>query len=155
MPDFGEEFIIESYKIPWLIWIQLLVMILLVILLFFGFCIFNSDASSSSSVASASTGGGGGSSPPTHLNQPSSSQRRIKVEAQRSRRDEGATADFIREEEQSGEESSAKDSTFFRIFGQSNHPCNIFGLAKRAVFKCFGLDSSTEHSNSHQHDKQD
>ncbi|KAL8481485.1 hypothetical protein ACS0TY_027842 [Phlomoides rotata] len=80
MPDFGEEFIIESYKIPWLIWIQLLVMILLVILLFFRFSIFNSDASSSSSFASASTGGGGGSAPPTYLNQPSSSQRRIKVQ---------------------------------------------------------------------------
>lgn len=74
-----------------------------------------------------------------------------QAEAQRSRRDEGATADFIREEDQSGEESSAKDTTL-KI---TNHPCNFFGLAKRAVFKCLGLDSSAELSNSHQHDKQD
>ena len=33
MFGFGDEFIIESYRIPWLIWIQLLVMVLLVLLL--------------------------------------------------------------------------------------------------------------------------
>lgn len=35
MFEFGDELIINSYRIPWLIWIQLLAMFLLVILLYF------------------------------------------------------------------------------------------------------------------------
>ncbi|KAI3747417.1 hypothetical protein L6452_09873 [Arctium lappa] len=35
MFEFGDELIIESYRIPWLIWIQLLAMFLLVILLYY------------------------------------------------------------------------------------------------------------------------
>jgi hypothetical protein len=34
MVDFGDEFTIESYRIPWLIWIQLLAFILLIFLLY-------------------------------------------------------------------------------------------------------------------------
>jgi Na+-transporting methylmalonyl-CoA/oxaloacetate decarboxylase gamma subunit len=34
MVDFGDEFTIESYRIPWLIWIQLLVLVLLIFLLY-------------------------------------------------------------------------------------------------------------------------
>ncbi|EOX92263.1 Uncharacterized protein TCM_001236 [Theobroma cacao] len=34
MFDFGDELTIESYRIPWLVWIQILVMLLLVVLLF-------------------------------------------------------------------------------------------------------------------------
>ncbi|CAH9109692.1 unnamed protein product [Cuscuta europaea] len=58
MYEFGEELLIESYKVPWLIWIQLLVMVLLLLLLFFGFSVFTSDLSNNS----ASTSGAGGSS---------------------------------------------------------------------------------------------
>ncbi|CAH9146579.1 unnamed protein product [Cuscuta epithymum] len=58
MYEFGEELLIESYKVPWLIWIQLLVMVLLFLLLFFGFSVFSLDLSNNS----ASTSGAGGSS---------------------------------------------------------------------------------------------
>lgn len=34
MVDFGDELTIESYRIPWLIWIQLLVLVLLIFLLY-------------------------------------------------------------------------------------------------------------------------
>lgn len=56
MYEFGEGLIIESYKVPWLIWIQLLVMILLVLLLFFGFSVFTLDLSGDSSPTSSAAG---------------------------------------------------------------------------------------------------
>ncbi|KAM1017752.1 hypothetical protein ACFX13_048020 [Malus domestica] len=34
MYNFGDEFTIESYRIPWLVWIQVMVMVLLLILLY-------------------------------------------------------------------------------------------------------------------------
>ncbi|KAG8373309.1 hypothetical protein BUALT_Bualt11G0010600 [Buddleja alternifolia] len=147
MPEFGDEFIIESYKLPWLIWIQLLVMILLIILLFFGFTVFNSETSSSSAAASPSNGSA--AAPPPN---PNSSDRSTNAEDHSVRMNDG---ELIREENQSGEESSSKDSMFFRIFRHPTHPCNYIGVVKRAFFKCFGLDSSSELSSSHQHEKQD
>lgn len=46
MFEFGDEFTIESYRIPWLIWIQILIFFLL-IFLFFSFSVFTSDPSQS------------------------------------------------------------------------------------------------------------
>ncbi|PIN13802.1 hypothetical protein CDL12_13573 [Handroanthus impetiginosus] len=160
MVEFGNELIIESYKIPWLIWIQLLVMVLLIILLFFGFTIFTSDSSTSSS--SSSSGAATApplttrrSAPPSHPNNPTSSNRMIKVEDQRATRDAGTSGGSIREEDQSDDESTLKDPMFSNIFQRPDHPCNYIGLAKRALFKCFGLDSSSDGSSNHQHEKQE
>ncbi|KVI08498.1 hypothetical protein Ccrd_013116 [Cynara cardunculus var. scolymus] len=52
MFEFGDELIIDSYRIPWLIWIQLLVMFLLVILLYY-FSTTPSDLSLHFSTATA------------------------------------------------------------------------------------------------------
>ncbi|XP_042043844.1 uncharacterized protein LOC121789448 [Salvia splendens] len=151
MSDLGEEFIIEGYKVAWLIWIQLVVMFLLIILLFFGFSAFTFEPSTSSTASPASAA----AAPPPHLNNPSSSRRRDKAEVQRTTRDRASIAEFTREV-QNGEESSSKDSSFLRIFRNPNHPCNYFDVAKRAVLKCLGLDSSSEPSRrSDQHDKQE
>uniref|UniRef100_A0A2C9UXN3 Uncharacterized protein n=2 Tax=Manihot esculenta TaxID=3983 RepID=A0A2C9UXN3_MANES len=46
MFEFGDEFTIESYRIPWLIWIQIIILFLL-IFLFFSFSVFTSDPSQS------------------------------------------------------------------------------------------------------------
>lgn len=46
MLDFGEELTVETYKIPWLIWIQILVLILLILLIYF-FSAVTSDLSDS------------------------------------------------------------------------------------------------------------
>ena len=59
MFDFGDELTVESNKIPWLIWVQVLVMLLLILLLY---CftiisldpIHNKDSSSSSFPSSSS-----------------------------------------------------------------------------------------------------
>ncbi|KAI3451084.1 hypothetical protein Pfo_007749 [Paulownia fortunei] len=154
--EFGDELIIESYKIPWLIWIQLLVMILLIVLLFFGFTVFASDPSTSSSAAvaaAASQPTGRNAAPPTHPNNPTSSNRIIKVEDQRARRDAGTSGGSIREDDQIGEESSLKDSMFLSVIRHPNHPCNYIGLVKQALLKCFGLGSSSESSSNCQHEK--
>ncbi|KAK4417274.1 hypothetical protein Salat_2553000 [Sesamum alatum] len=151
MVEFGDELIIESYRIPWLIWIQLVVMILLILLLFFGFTVFTSDSSTSSAAASPPT------APPTHLNNPTSSNRIIKVEERSGRREAGAREGLIREDDDpGGDESCIKESMFLRVFGHPHHPCNYIGLAKRALFKCFGLDSSSDSSSSNlQHEKRE
>ncbi|KAI7733473.1 hypothetical protein M8C21_008398 [Ambrosia artemisiifolia] len=51
MFEFGDELIINSHSIPWLIWIQLLAMLLLFILLY-SFTATSSDLSTSSNMPS-------------------------------------------------------------------------------------------------------
>lgn len=75
MYEFGEELIIDSYKVPLLIWIQLLVMILLVLLLFFGFSVLDLPNNSTFG-ASSSTPTTTGSS---HGNPPSNSTITLQV----------------------------------------------------------------------------
>lgn len=150
MVDFGDELIIESYKIPWLIWIQLLVTILLIVLLFFGFALFTFDASTSSSAAAPSDGCD--AAPSAYLNNSASSNGIIAVEDERGGGDAGTSGGSRVEE---GEESPVKDTAFLSIFRHANHPCNYFGLAKNALFKCFGLDSNSESSSSQQYEKRD
>ncbi|KAL1536672.1 hypothetical protein AAHA92_29283 [Salvia divinorum] len=135
MVGFGEELIIiENYQIPWLIWIQLLITILL-LLHFFGFAAFTYDASTSSAA------------PPPAANNSTSLNGIITVEDERAGGDPGSccSGGSRREEE---DEPSLKDSVILGIFRNPNHPCNYFGLAKQALFKCFGLDSNSESSVS-------
>lgn len=73
----------------------------------------------------------------------------LQVEEESGGGDAENSGESSREEE---DESSLKDTLFFSIFQNSNHPCNYFGLAKQAFFKCFGLDSS---SRSREHEKRD
>ncbi|KAJ8557326.1 hypothetical protein K7X08_002951 [Anisodus acutangulus] len=63
MYEYGEEMIIESYKVPWLIWIQLIVMILLVLLLFFGFNVLDLPNDTGSSSSCGPTGSSHGNIP--------------------------------------------------------------------------------------------
>ncbi|XP_022871769.1 uncharacterized protein LOC111390871 isoform X2 [Olea europaea var. sylvestris] len=142
MLDFGDELIIESYKIPWLIWIHLLVTILFIILICFGFNIFTSDFSQNPSINMTSASPS--SSNTSQSNQISSSQRTKVNENQRIKRDAGTSGQTMIEEVQECEESSLNDSIFFRLFRHPNHPCDYLGLAKQALLKCFGLDSRTE-----------
>lgn len=74
----------------------------------------------------------------------------MQVEEERGGGDAEITGESSREEEE--DESSLKDTLFFSIFRSPNHPCNYFGLAKQAFFKCFGLDPS---SQSREHEKRD
>lgn len=155
MYEFGDEAIIGSYKVPWLIWIQLLVMILLVLLLFFGFSILDLPNNSSNYVASSSTISGS-----SHGNPPSNStttiQRRnqnqhTKRETEASTSREVARADGSEERERSAE----KDANVFKLLVRPQHPCNYFGLAKQAFLKCLGIDSDRDNCNARRHSKED
>ncbi|XP_059308036.1 uncharacterized protein LOC132614477 isoform X1 [Lycium barbarum] len=155
MYEFGEEVIIESYKVPWLIWIQLLVMILLVLLLFFGFSILELP-NNSSSIASSSESPTGVSHGNTPSNSTSTLQhwnqnQHIKGETEASTSREIARADEFQEKEGSAE----KDTNIFKLLVRPQHPCNYFGLAKQAFLKCLGFDSDRDNCNTRRHAKED
>lgn len=163
MYEFGEELIIESYKVPWLIWIQLLVMILLVVLLFFVFSVLDLPNNSSSGASSTTTATAISRVPTgsSHGNRPSNStttlqqrnqNQHIKGETEASTSHEITRAD----DESRGRDGSAeKDSTIFKLLVRPQHPCNYFGLAKQAFLKCLGFDSDRDNCNSRRHAKED
>ncbi|KAJ1429760.1 Elicitor peptide [Sesbania bispinosa] len=151
MFDIGEELPVESYRIPWLIWIQLLVLLLLLALLFF-FTIFpldldNNDATvEATAPASAST----------------SSKRFIFDEIQQIDKpltNHDSTAPVLtnhRHHTQGGENRSIKgeigtcssmrreEITEGEASSLNFHPCHYFQLATVAFLKCFGLDSTSD-----------
>ncbi|KAJ0096312.1 hypothetical protein Patl1_27530 [Pistacia atlantica] len=158
MLDFGDEFTIETFKIPWLIWIQILILLLLIVLLYC-FSLFSSDldtsnshvknsslASPSSPSSSVSTDSALHEKQPalkfnstvTHRFQPS------QVGGSQSIKGEIATSTGRRIV--GGEENTEKDSSSSSI---CYHPCHYFKLAREAFLKCLGLDSE-QSSNSEQ-----
>ncbi|CAH9071254.1 unnamed protein product [Cuscuta epithymum] len=157
MYEFGEELLIESYKVPWLIWIQLLVMVLLFLLLFFGFSVFSLDLSNNS----ASTSGAGGSSfsagsdngfgdgrqaHRTEQGQDGNHHNEASVEA-------SISTDVIRREERDNGSSFVKDELHHSR--PPGHPCHFLGVAKQAFLKCLGLDCCSGSPNNRKHGKED
>ncbi|KAA8546902.1 hypothetical protein F0562_003331 [Nyssa sinensis] len=153
MVDLGDEFLIGSYRIPWLLWIQLLVMFLLIILLYH-FTIFSLDLSYNSAVPSSSTAlltplG------ESHIYRPlpnitatvTSCLHNTKVGENQSINGYIGTSTSRRTvrggDIQEREGSSTKDAV---LFEHSYHPCHFFGLAKQAFLRCLGLDSISESS---------
>lgn len=156
MYEFGEELIIDSYKVPLLIWIQLLVMILLVLLLFFGFSVLDLPNNSTFG-ASSSTPTTTGSS---HGNPPSNSTITLQHRTQNQhtkRETEASTSREIARADESQERdgSAEKDSTIFKLLVRPQHPCNYFGLAKQAFLKCLGFDSDRDNCSTRRHAKED
>ncbi|KAJ8769612.1 hypothetical protein K2173_005215 [Erythroxylum novogranatense] len=157
MYDLGDELTIDSYRIPWLIWIQLLVLFLLIFLLFC-FSFSTSDppkaiTPSSPSSSSPSTSGIFTSHDPgldksvyKHTNSTSTAATKRCLHPQggedQSIKGERATnigRRIVREDLG----LSSKDTSFI-----DSHPCNYFRLAKLAFLKCFGLDNLPENSSS-------
>ncbi|KAK8672893.1 hypothetical protein V6N13_111250 [Hibiscus sabdariffa] len=131
MFDFGDEVRIESNRIPWLIWIQILVLVLLMILLYaFTLLVFDlPKTSSSSSVPQL-----GISSPTTALASQVVEKQSMKGEIAISR---GACRRVVSGEmEGEGQGCSNKEPNE----NSSHHPCHYFRLAKLAFLKCLGLD---------------
>lgn len=153
MHEFGEELLFESYKVPWLIWIQLLVTVLLLLLLFFGFSVFALDlpdtsASTSFNPSSAVRSNGflgGGQSHRTDQEGDGILCAEGGVEASASR-------EAIRGEEMDNGSSSAKDAIHSRPI---RHPCHFLGVAKQAFLNCLGLGSSSESRKNRKHVKED
>ncbi|XP_058786582.1 uncharacterized protein LOC131661167 isoform X2 [Vicia villosa] len=151
------ELSVESYRIPWLIWIQLIVLFLL-FTLFYCFTISDDDDASvvpeTSSVAAKSfryeeiqriekrllTANNDSNTPVStngqHLDITLKGGQNLSI------KDEIETCSSITSEELLEEEESSTLS--------SHHPCNFFQVATFVFLKCFGLDDSTSGSSSKQ-----
>uniref|UniRef100_A0A1J3DB89 Transmembrane protein n=1 Tax=Noccaea caerulescens TaxID=107243 RepID=A0A1J3DB89_NOCCA len=158
MVNSGEEFLmVDSYNIPWLIWIQMFVFFLfLLLLLVFG--IVSSDTSdngclSADSVPSTSCSSlsrrflSGDQIPISHhglgFSVNSSLIQSNQVGSSQAIKGEITPAATMRVTRREGEECPLeKDST-----SNLHHPCNLFQLAGTAFLKCFGIDRSTEEND--------
>ncbi|XP_044478326.1 uncharacterized protein LOC123205441 [Mangifera indica] len=150
MLDFGEELTIETFKIPWLIWIQILILLLLIVLLYC-FRIFSLDLNSSnshaknSSLASPSSASSSSSTESTDLTLKAKPVVKFN-----------STVTHRCQSSQVGESQSIKGKIVWskgkRIVREENtesdsssssmgyHPCHYFRLAREAFLKCLGLD---------------
>ncbi|KAL5188462.1 hypothetical protein HKD37_05G013923 [Glycine soja] len=137
--DFGDELTLDSFWIPWLIWIQLLLFLLLLTILF---ChsIITLDPSHHTTSPSASA-----TDSDLHTQQPSNHRSTAVTNRLQSTRGVENTSikgeiGIVREEFAEGEASSS--SVYFL------HPCYYFNLAKEAFLKCLGLDSTSSKSDA-------
>ncbi|KAL7255174.1 hypothetical protein ACSBR1_009354 [Camellia fascicularis] len=169
MFDFGDELIIGSQRIPWLIWIQLLVMLLLIILLYyFTIIALGLDPSPTSAAAPLSSAllvSNSGSSTlrplPSAAAASSSRLHNSKLQVGEGHGIKGDTETStsrrrVRREEIQEKEgsSSAKDTTHASVLEHSYHPCHYLGLAKQAFLKCLGLDPPSKDPSNTRHRKE-
>ncbi|KAB2597302.1 hypothetical protein D8674_000222 [Pyrus ussuriensis x Pyrus communis] len=153
MYNFGDEFTIESYRIPWLVWIQVMVMVFLLILLYcFSLLVIdlsNDDITTTTTKPSSSTSrlvsDGTATSTTLVTNSLPNSQvgESIKGEIVTS-----TSRTMRREEIIEMEEASAAAATHLYF-----HPCYYFRLARIAFLKCLGFDSTSESSSTPQRGK--
>ncbi|KAL9459230.1 hypothetical protein AB3S75_002590 [Citrus x aurantiifolia] len=152
MLDFDEELTRETLKIPWLIWIQIIVLLLLVILLYC-FSLFPLDLSQESTCNNTNTcttlPSSSSSSAPVVLKQNTTTFRNHLQPSQRgenqSLKGEIETSTSTRRIVR-GEEISERGGTSLKEASNINyHPCHYFRLA---FLKCLGLDSTSENSSS-------
>ncbi|XP_030461886.1 uncharacterized protein LOC115681919 isoform X1 [Syzygium oleosum] len=163
MVEFGDELVLESLRIPWLIWIQLLVMLLLLLLLLL-YSFTSSNAASSSAAAAASPSSSSSSPPPSPPPPPP-----LESRGSRSRKQQFLAAHGGAHQLQVGESQSVKGfiatsasrgvaSEEDTMEGENSspsymdhHPCSIVRLARIAFLKCFGLDFTSEDSSFNRH----
>ncbi|XP_057541664.1 uncharacterized protein LOC130820344 isoform X1 [Amaranthus tricolor] len=139
MFDFGDEFILDNNRIPWLIWIQILVMFLLTFIILFTYFVLDSSPSNSLSTVS-----------PT-LENPSSCSGRTQVGGNHGKEMATTTSCQTRHVENNSERdgNSSKDLSPSPVTRRFFHPCTYFDFAKQAFLKCLGLGSG---SNEHEHE---
>ncbi|KAE8709437.1 hypothetical protein F3Y22_tig00110331pilonHSYRG00017 [Hibiscus syriacus] len=136
MFDFGDEVTIERYRIPWLIWIQIVVLLLLMILLY-GFILLVLDLPETSS-SSSSSDSQLATTPVLNPTTPLSSQ---VGEKQSIRREIGMGRGTCTRTVSGGESLEMEGSLIKEPNEISlHHPCHYFRLAKLAFLKCLGLD---------------
>ncbi|XP_062098115.1 uncharacterized protein LOC133803988 [Humulus lupulus] len=155
MFDFGDDLTIQSYRIPWLIWAQLLVMLLLILLIYCFFALEPTDNVATITVSSSSSSSQLVSDD-TQMNKPFPKHNRVttvisnrlqntQVRERRSIKGEitpGSSERIVRGEGNTDrEEPSSGISVYF-------HPCHYFRLARTAFLKCLGLDMEPNPENS-------
>ncbi|KAB2617349.1 hypothetical protein D8674_013218 [Pyrus ussuriensis x Pyrus communis] len=149
MYNFGDEFTMESYRIPWLVWIQVMVMVLLIILLYcFNLLVIDfsdgditTTTTKPSSSASRIVSDGTATSNTLFTNRLQNTQvgESIKGEIVTS------TSRINRREEIGEMEASAAAAAATHIYF---HPCYYFRMARLAFLKCLGFDSTSEYSST-------
>ncbi|KAL8240293.1 hypothetical protein R6Q59_013648 [Mikania micrantha] len=132
----------RGYRIPWLIWIQLLAMFLLIILLCY-FTTTSSDLSTPSDSPSATVVSFSSRSFLT-----SDTRHNSKIRENEIKEIGTSTSEVLqRAKKPDGRpraESSTTNESSGMIFEHSHHPCNFFGFAKQIFFKCLGIYSNPE-----------
>ncbi|KAI6699685.1 hypothetical protein NL676_014009 [Syzygium grande] len=169
MVEFGDELVLESLRIPWLIWIQLLVMLLLLLLLYS----FTSSNAASSAAADSAAAAAAPPPPPSSASAlavaataaaASSGIARISVPQAAAPRPRGGAHQLQVRESQSvkgfiatsasrgvaGEEDTMEGENSSPSY-MDHHPCSIVRLARIAFLKCFGLDFTSEDSSFKRH----
>ncbi|KAK0608850.1 hypothetical protein LWI29_036924 [Acer saccharum] len=153
MLDFGEELTIDTLKIPWLIWIQILVLLLLLILLYC-FSILSVDLSHNTTSSSSASPSSGPSLLIKRRSQPSQigGSQSIKGEISTGTIGRRRVEEVLTERESASASASASSTRSSSI---NYHPCHYFKLARLAFLKCLGLDSESQNSsNSHEQRKE-
>ncbi|KAL8193906.1 hypothetical protein R6Q57_026148 [Mikania cordata] len=158
MFEFGDDLIIDSCRIPWLIWIQLLAMLLLLILLYC-FTVTPADLALNFSTATAS-----GSPSATGVS--FANRSLLTSDVVNTRHNSKARENEIKETRTStsevvqrakkpdirqGAEPSMTNEGSGKMFQHYHHPCHFFGVAKQAFLKCLGIDATLERN----HEKDD
>ncbi|KNA14421.1 hypothetical protein SOVF_107560 [Spinacia oleracea] len=140
MFDLGDDIILDNNNIPWLIWIQILVMFLLtltILLSYFGYFVLDSSSTSSSSVSKTSSS----CNPSAQVADNHDARREITTTTSSNR------VRCVGERDGSSMKDVASSSVAARFF----HPCRYFDFAKEAFLKCLGLDSESP-DEEHKHE---
>ncbi|XP_031397153.1 uncharacterized protein LOC116208075 [Punica granatum] len=151
MVEFGEELIIDSFRIPWLIWIQVIVMLLL-LLLIYSFSLVTSSSSDLSPDDPLCC-----SSPPSSSSQIKLQQQvgeitgassRSSISRNKSGNHQEGRSRSIRNNDNVNKEGGTsalindRSISSQSLYNNTHHPCNIVRLAKIAFLKCLGLDNN-------------
>ncbi|KHN29108.1 hypothetical protein glysoja_008443 [Glycine soja] len=152
MLDFGDELTLDGFRIPWLIWIQLLVFLLLLALLFcLSVIALDPSHHTTSPSASATATDSDLHTPPPHHHSTAVTNRLQSTRGVENTSTKGeiatsASTGIVREEFAEGEASTS--SLYFL------HPCYYFNLAKEAFLKCLGLDNDVPSTQNNRKTKE-
>ncbi|KAL4578055.1 hypothetical protein LXL04_014170 [Taraxacum kok-saghyz] len=164
MFEFGDELIIDSYRIPWLIWIQLVAMFLLVILVFY---LTTTPPDLSLDFSTTTTASASASQSATALSRSfltsaaANTYQNLKVRENEINETGTSTSEVVQRRKspnvgrnQMLEGTSANTTTGDEGNGiMLEHPCHLFGVAKQAFLKCLGLGMDSEPDNSRHKEK--
>ncbi|KAL6225283.1 hypothetical protein ACLB2K_004134 [Fragaria x ananassa] len=149
MHNFRDELTIETYRLPWLIWIQVIVMVLLLLVLYC-FSILVLDLPDDNNTTKPSSSSSSNSRLVSSHNFTSTiyAMRLQNTQVGESMKGEivPSTSRVMRAEDMIEMEDSATPNIYL-------HPCYYFRLARVAFLKCLGLDPSSENLSTPQRGK--
>ncbi|XP_061372626.1 uncharacterized protein LOC133315087 [Gastrolobium bilobum] len=158
MFNIGDEFTLDSYRIPWLIWIQLIVLLLLLALLFF-LTVFPldpdvGDGDAASPVTASTTANGFRFDDIQQIDIPlTNHDSTATVVTNRRQHTQGGQNQSIKGEVATSSSPRREEITEGEASSLNFHPCQYFQLATVAFLKCLGLDSASDSPSNRKHRK--